>query len=372
MFLLVMAFIGIAAFNSQTNLLFWTFGLMAGVLFVSVILSWLMTRNLRIKRLLPDHGVVDEPLSIRYELNNRGWFMPCFGMAVMEVDGWKKGKMRGRPMGWVMHLGARAIVQAEATGYALKRGAIDFQRVRVVTGFPFGIIRRSVTFPIPGRLVVYPKLCRLRRDLLWDIRAHEPMGTRRSSDGGGNEEFYGLREYRSGDSIKFIDWKHSARISRLVSRDMTRLTPPKLMVVLDLNRKNWSDEESAERAISFAASLICEAHLEGFEVGIAVEGVPFTMFPPHHSRWHRTRMLHSLGELNPLAKGHSPWSPASVVGAHWVVIHAGDPNPALGPGGSMRLTHRDYEYWQLKIGTQVQQYHPDSKAPAEEEVAAWA
>ena len=63
-FLLVAVFIGVAAFNSQANLLFWTFGLMMGALITSGIISGAMLAGLRVRRLLPDHGAVDEPLII--------------------------------------------------------------------------------------------------------------------------------------------------------------------------------------------------------------------------------------------------------------------------------------------------------------------
>lgn len=372
MYMLVMAFITVAAFNSQTNLLFWTLGLMTGVLVVSAIMATLMMRGLRVTRLLPDHAVVDEPMNIRYELGNQNWFIPCFGMQIMEMDGWKQGRLRGKPYGWVMHLGPRATVQAEATGYASKRGAIDFDRIRIVSSFPFGMLRKSMTFSAPGRVVVYPKLFRIRRELLWDIRSVEPAGARRSEDGGGSEEFYGLREYRPGDSIKFIDWKHSARIGKLVSRDMTRLTPPKLMVVVDLNRKDWQETESCERAIAFAASLICEAHLEGFEVGLMVEGIPFPVFPPHHSRWHRSRMLHGLGELDPIHKGHSREVTASVTGAHWVVIHAGNEMRGVGPAKAVHLSHQELEHWRLTYQPSVPAKPKATPVEGEMEAAAWA
>jgi len=379
MYLLVMAFIGLAAFNSQTNLLFWTFGLMAGVLVVSAALSTAMLRGLRIKRLLPDHGAVDEPLIIRYELTNRNWIIPCFGLIITELDGVKGGRLRGRPHGLVLHLGARATVQAEAIGYAARRGAVDFDRVRISTSFPFGILRKSVTFPLPGRVVIYPRLHRIRREMLWDIRSHEPAGTRRSHDTGGSEEFYGLREYRPGDSIKFVDWKHSARTGVLVSRDMTRLTPPKLMIVVDLNRRDWEETHNCERAISFAASLVCEAHLDGFEVGLSVEGVGFPTFPPHHSRWHRTRMLHALGEVDPMARGRQEGMTAVPAGCHWVVIHADGLNRAVGAGQAVHLSHESFDEWRLFADSKTSEPAPGAtpEAPVHvpqrhDEAVAWA
>ncbi len=345
MFVGVTGFIATAAVNSQTNLLFWTFGLMLGVLIVSVVVSGLSMMGLRLKRLLPDHGAAGEPLVIRYELQSRNWILPAFGLTITELDGWRDGAMSGAPQGWAMHIGPRASLQAEAIGWPMRRGLLKFDRVRIFTTFPFGILRRSVTFWHPGTLVVYPQLHRLRRNLLEQIKATDPAGTRASQQGGGSEEFFGLREYRPGDSLRMIDWKHAARFGRLVSRDLTRVTPPKMMVLLDLRGIKASEHEAAERAISFAASLICEAHLDGFEVGLAAAGVAMPVFTPHHSRFHRTRLLHALGELDLYRTHANIWSPPASRNVNWVVVHPGAIDRAMGPAASLHIGPVEMEQW---------------------------
>src|SRR5690606_21260727 len=115
--------------------------------------------------------------------------------------------------------------------------------------------------------------------------------------GGGTEEFFGLRPYRFGDSFKTIDWKHSARTGSLISREFTQPSPPKIMLLLDLTRQEQpspdpttdqhpkSDAQEGrpsrrrpkpsrpdphdpvERAISLAASLVCDAYFYGYQVG---------------------------------------------------------------------------------------------------------
>src|SRR5688572_8455987 len=57
-FAAMMLFMGVAAVNSQANLLFGVFGLMIGLLIVSSVISRLVLRRLEVRRVLPDHGVV--------------------------------------------------------------------------------------------------------------------------------------------------------------------------------------------------------------------------------------------------------------------------------------------------------------------------
>ena len=345
MYFVVLAVIGGAAVNSQTNLLFWTFGLMISVVIVSTLVSGMMMNGLRCRRLVPDHGAVDEALVVRYELTSTSRFFPAFGLVVAELDAERDGNVRGRPQGFVLHIGPRATLQAEALAWPLRRGTIHFDRIRIVSTFPFGILRRSVTFTQPGRVVVYPKLHRLRRELLQQVRSRDPAGSRTSNEGGGGEEFFGLRDYRPGDTTRLIDWKHSASTGRLVSRDLTRLTPPRLMVLIDLRRAADVPRETTERAISFAASLVCEAHMEGIDCGIAVAGGLFPTFPPHHSRWHRTRILHALGDMDVSHAHENTWALPPTRGVNWAVIHVGDEDRAFGPPGAIHLTGAQLEAW---------------------------
>lgn len=341
-YLAVTLFMGAAAFNSQTNLLFWTFGLMLGALTVTVALGVVMSWGVRVKRVLPDHGAVDEPLVIRYEMVNRNRVVPAFGLGIVELDTASEEGLSGRPHGWVLHVGPQASIQAESIGWPVRRGAVHFSRIAVGTTFPFGIFRRVTVFTQPGRVVIYPRLHRIRRELLENVRCHDPAGSRFSQQGGGHEEFFGLREYRSGDSIRSIDWKHSARFGQLVSRDFTRLTPPRVMVILDLR---GGDDEHRERAISFGASLVCQAHLEGFEVGLAVAGVAAPVFAPARGRHHRTRVLHTLGELDVRVAAPGLPSLGQLRQVNWVVIHAMGVDRSLGGDAAIHLGPDDLGTW---------------------------
>ena len=211
-------------------------------------------------------------------------------------------------------------------------------RVRISTNFPFGIIRRSIIVSQPGRVLVYPRLYRLRRDLLASTASRDPMGGRMSRQAGGSEEFYGLREYRYGDSMRRIDWKRSAHARKLLSREMTRPSPPKLMVMLDLRRRDDEPDEEAETAISLAASVICEAHLQGYAVGLAVAGAEAPMLLPRRSWWHRGQLLHALAELDLEPSPDQTEPPTLSQPVNWLVVQLGDGSAA--PDGARRLYSR--------------------------------
>src|SRR6266850_420441 len=76
----MMLFMGLAAINSQANLLFGVFGLMIGVLIVSGIISRLVLRKLSLHRILPEHGIVGQPMSVSYEFTNAKKFWPSLSV----------------------------------------------------------------------------------------------------------------------------------------------------------------------------------------------------------------------------------------------------------------------------------------------------
>jgi hypothetical protein len=120
-----------------------------------------------------------------------------------------------------------------------------FETLCLSTAFPFGILRKELRITQANEVLVYPSLYRLNRRVFAELSTLDPAGDRQIERGGGTEEFFGLREYRPGESLRYIDWKHSARKGALIAREMTRPTPPRLMILLVL--------DGAEQAAADAA-----------------------------------------------------------------------------------------------------------------------
>ncbi len=324
-YLMVTALICFAALYTQANLLFWTLGLILGAFAVSLVAALLMLNNLDVHRLAPLRGVAGEPLILRYHVTNRSRFA-CFSVEIIETwAGYRRGrrakqtagpfgenppKLRDRPFGWVLHAGPGQTIQAEAPCWPVRRGSLKFERFIVRSGFPFGILRKVVYFQQPGEVLIYPPLRRLNRQTALSLSGNDISNAKHADRGGGMDEFFGLRPYRPGDNYKLIDWKHSARANNLVSREMAKPRPPRMMILLDLARPDENEEpqwahivddvwsHAQEEAINLAGSLIREAYLHGIHVGLEVKGTPAAALPMNHNPAHRTRLLDMLASLD--------------------------------------------------------------------------
>jgi uncharacterized protein (DUF58 family) len=343
--------VGYAAIASQRNLLFWVFGVMTAALLISGIVSGAMLMGLELRRLDPRHGAVGEPLFLRYAVHNRNRLVPVFNIHIEErplaAGGWNRIMAPARA--WVMHVAADETVHGEAVAWPARRGQAAFHAVRAWTTFPFGIIRKSVTFSQPQHTLIYPRLYELRPRLLARLTPQGSLGMRITQHAGGGDDYFGMREYRPGDSLRAVSWKRSARLDDLVTIERTRPSPPRLRIVLNLltptNRLRITpadpaaQREAEERAISLAASLIHEADIAGFEVGLTVLGLDVPVIPIRRSHWHVGRLLAALAGLDlDRPRDHRPAAPDDVERAAVVVVHPDRVDPGIGRSEAWHLT----------------------------------
>lgn len=335
-----------ASVYTQNNLLFWSFGLMIGGLVVAIVMVQFTLRGMSVKRDVPAHFVAGETEMLRYEVTNRRRLLPGFGIVIVEAwaakarvgsDAELPGQLKSQPVSWLLHVGPGQTQHAVSPILPGHRGALAFRRVLLQTSFPFGIFMRTMAFAIDHDVLVYPPLYRINRQLLSRLTVTDYQGRTTGDKPGGTEDFYGLREYRPGDSLRTVDWKRSASRTAMVSREHEMPRSPKVNITLDLTAPTDANvklhradddpldlpESPVERAISLAASLICEAYLHGCEIGMTIKGVEGPSFRAHHSLPHRTQMLDALCRLDVNARSTMTSEPSRSRGGVSVVITTG-------------------------------------------------
>ncbi len=316
LYLVVVSLVATATLHTQANLLYWSLGLLLGGLVVSLLWAWLSLWGVQVRRLSVGYAVEGERLVLRYQVTNRSW-LPVFGLVVQEHgSGGRSSVLRrglsGVPVGWLAHLGVGAGGQVEAVCWPTRRGELVLESIELSTSFPFSMLKRVVRLAAPQSVVVFPRLMRLQPRVIHASQQSSAGVGMHMDQPGGQDEFYGLRDYRVGDALRQIDWKRTARSGRMITRELTRSAPPRIMVLLDLSDPPWqrlegrSAEQLEEDAICLCASLICEAYTKGYQVGLAVSGPACGLFLPHHTLPHRIKMLESLSRLDLSVRGHRP------------------------------------------------------------------
>ena len=299
----MMLFMGGAAINSQANLLFGMFGLMIGVLLISGVISRVVLRGLKLHRGLPEHACVGEPITVSYQFTNTKRFWPSLSVVLAELDG-VEGFAK-QPQSFLLHAAPRMTASAPTVLIPKRRGLHALDHYQLITSFPFGFVRRALTARQKDEFLIYPPAAEVSRKLLALCRSADNSGEVSRPQPGGADEFYGVREYRAGDNPRWIYWRRSARAGTLVLREMTRVSPPRILLLVDtlVRRRTLEEHELVERSIAMAASLAAVALDRGLSAGLCVWSGKWVLIQPMQGKRHKSEMLSLLARL-PLNTSH--------------------------------------------------------------------
>jgi uncharacterized protein (DUF58 family) len=287
--------IGMVAMDAGINLLMIIFGLCLGAIVISPFAGAVGLRHLTVRRAAPETIVAGQTFQIRYTVRNEGRWACVHAIHV--IDRLDPEAPVSRLEGYVHRLRPGETVLLTVPACARRRGRLRLTSIRLSTGFPFGLVTKSVAVAQEQDLIVFPALARLLRPLELPARAADAPGQGSPSARiRGDEEFYGVREYRAGDNPRRIHWRSSARMGTLMIREMSKPSDRQVWCVLNTRADDRSTHElqRLEAAISAVATVVCDTLEAGGRVGLICNGEPLLVLPPGGGRSHRPRLLREL------------------------------------------------------------------------------
>ena len=118
-----------------------------------------------------------------------------------------------------------------------RRGKFSFDGVWVRHSSLLGLWRIVRRFELADEIQVFPNIEALRRfELLARQNSLAELGIRATRMKGDGTEFERMREYRQGDDPRRIDWKTTARLSKLIVREMGQERNQNIMFMIDMGR----------------------------------------------------------------------------------------------------------------------------------------
>lgn len=156
-----------------------------------------------------------------------------------------------------------------------QRGYYTLGPLRLMNGDLFGLTKPARSYLSPNFLTVYPQIVPLER---LGIPSRLPFGNI-----AGRQRLFedparpmGVREYRSGDSWRRINWKASAHTDQFLVRTLEPAISLETIILLDLNSLSYerrTRHETTEWAIVLAASLAAHLISRRQAVGLSSNGV---------------------------------------------------------------------------------------------------
>lgn len=168
-----------------------------------------------------------------------------------------------------------------AVGYELtppRRGVFPIGPLSIEVADALGLARASLTTGEVQQIVVTPQVVPLA-DTGLSASAGDGEAQLVQRKAAGDEDDAITREYRSGDAMRRVHWRASARHGDLMVRQEEQRSLPEARIIIDTHREGYLDAEFAsvespafEWAVRMLASATVHLRRGGFAVGVEETG----------------------------------------------------------------------------------------------------
>lgn len=276
---LVVACVLSGAVGRQLNLLILLGSVLAGPLLFALFYGRFALRGLSLVRSLPAHLHAGGRLTVDISASNRRRWSSVWGLEVRDEierqDALESGQATSVNV-YFPRIAAGATNQLDYVGWIQRRGLYRVGPLRIATRFPLGLVRHRVVIDDYAELLVHPKLGRLSHDWAQISRENAVGGQRMQRRGLVESDFYAVRDWRSGDSRRWIHWRTSARRGSLVVRQFEQRRSQDLALLVDLwQPASATNQQRAcgESVVSFIATVVAEAcRQSGRQLTLVVAG----------------------------------------------------------------------------------------------------
>jgi uncharacterized protein (DUF58 family) len=181
------------------------------------------------------------------------------------------------------------------------RGRYEFQQVRVTAADHLGLFRREVLSAAPGGFIVLPQVPKLRQVMIRPLRTRASTGLIPARVGGPGVEFFGVREYQTGDPLRWVNWRVTARYPRRIySNEFEQERVADVGLVLDARQRHdlqANSDSLFEHAVRATASLADAFLRDGNRVAMLTYGAGLNWLFPGYGRLQRERILQALARV---------------------------------------------------------------------------
>lgn len=256
-----------AAYQTSSNILFIAVSVLIASLIVSVILSCVNTTGVSWRLMTAPPFRADQQARVWIEVRNEKKSLPSYALAFM-LEG--AGVKRVIALRGPLDPGGVALLEAHTV--FSRRGVHRIRIAAVRSSFPFGFLYKTMGGGNEILAVAWPARV--------SYRQLAPVGGVRQFSGqplmkaGNGTEFFGLRDYRHGDSHREIHWKASARLQSLVVRQCAIEAQSGYVLHLRTSISLWPDEARFELFCSFVSTLAEDFFDRGVLLGARIDEEP--------------------------------------------------------------------------------------------------
>ena len=276
----ILAVAVLGAIMREINLLIILAGMMCGPLLISWQMIHINLRKLTIRRKIPTSVFSGSPFDVEFSIHNQRRSVDSWALVLEDRirNQTNQAIKMGKARCFVPRVGAKQLATARYRVRLLTRGRYRFGPLRISTGVPFGLLQGKIRTRTYDDVLVFPRLGTLRRGWKRSVQ-YDHQGQHQNHQRKGRIEgnFYGLRDWQSGDSHRWIHWRSSAKRNELLVRQFEENRSHNLVLLVDLTHPAATpvDPKHLELVTSFVATAVTDyCRRSAGQITVRVAGSP--------------------------------------------------------------------------------------------------
>ncbi len=229
-YLITLIIVGLAAFNTNNNLLFIVFSAALATLVVSGMISRMNLSALDIHLDFPPNIDARQDVPLLIHLHNLKRWIPVFSILAKSPPGDDEMAHAIFHPVYFPYLPAKSRIHNRIHVTFPRRGLYQFNQIHLLSSFPFGFVQRTKVPATRQEVIVLPE-----RESPEEFYETLPLlsGAFESWLRGEGSDLYSIRDYSGGDNARFIDWRATAKTGQMKIREFTREDERKCCFVFD-------------------------------------------------------------------------------------------------------------------------------------------
>ena len=208
------------------------------------------------------------------------------------------------------------------------RGDYSWKSLRIMVSDPLSLIESEMILPANATIQVRPQVKKFKAISLRPQNTVHSPGSIPARLGGSGTDFYGIREYHSGDPLRTLDWRLTARHPRkLFTKEFEQEEIAEIGLILDARQRTdlrIGNESLFEHSIGATASLAEMFLHQGHRVSLHVFGGTMLNAFPGYGKTQLHRIMSCLSkakiEAESRALGSLDFIPIRMFPNHALII----------------------------------------------------
>ena len=212
--------------------------------------------------------------------------------------------------------------------FTAARGDFSWKSIRTVVSDPLGLIETEMLLPANATLQIRPPIKKFKAIPLRPHSTVHSPGSIPARLGGNGTDFFGVREYHPGDSLRSLDWRLTARHPRkFFTKEFEQEEIAEIGLILDARQSTElriGEESLFEHSVGATASLAEMFLHQGHRVSLLVFGETMLNVFPGYGKTQLHRIMGCLSkakvEAEDRASAHLDFLPIRMFPSHALII----------------------------------------------------